>query len=91
ILGPSRSGKSTLIRVITQLESLSGGEILVDHQPPGQLSGSRLRQLRRRVGFVFQQVNLYAPLTASLHITLALEPGPGWQPLPAQELTLIPI
>lgn len=69
ILGPSGSGKSTLIRLINQLESLSGGEILVDHKPTGQLSGSRLRQLRSRVGFVFQQFNLYAHLTASQNIT----------------------
>ncbi len=73
ILGPSGSGKSTLIRLINQLESLSGGEILVDHKPTGQLSGSRLRQLRSRVGFVFQQFNLYAHLTASQNIT----PGTG--------------
>lgn len=84
ILGPSGSGKSTLIRLINQLESLSGGEILVDHKPTGQLSGSRLRQLRSRVGFVFQQFNLYAHLTASQNITLALEHVHGWKPLPAQ-------
>ena len=88
ILGPSGSGKSTLIRLINQLESLSGGEILVDHKPTGQLSGSRLRQLRSRVGFVFQQFNLYAHLTASQNITLALEHVHGWKPLPAQERAL---
>lgn len=88
ILGPSGSGKSTLIRLINQLESLSGGEILIDHKPTGQLSGSRLRQLRSRVGFVFQQFNLYAHLTASQNITLALEHVHGWKPLPAQERAL---
>ena len=88
ILGPSGSGKSTLIRLINQLESLSGGEILVDHKPTGQLSGSRLRQLRSRVGFVFQQFNLYAHLTASQNITLALEHVHGWKPLPAQARAL---
>ncbi|WP_251282611.1 ATP-binding cassette domain-containing protein, partial [Enterobacter hormaechei] len=82
------SGKSTLIRLINQLESLSGGEILIDHKPTGQLSGSRLRQLRSRVGFVFQQFNLYAHLTASQNITLALEHVHGWKPLPAQERAL---
>ena len=71
ILGPSGSGKSTLIRLINQLESLSGGEILVDHKPTGQLSGSRLRQLRSRVGFVFQQFNLYPHLTVLENLTLA--------------------
>jgi polar amino acid transport system ATP-binding protein len=78
ILGPSGSGKSTLIRLINQLESLSGGEILIDGKPTSRLSGSALRQLRSRVGFVFQQFNLYAHLTAQENITLALERVHGW-------------
>ena len=88
ILGPSGSGKSTLIRLINQLEPLSGGEILVDNKPTGRLSGSGLRQLRSRVGFVFQQFNLYAHLTASQNITLALEQVHGWKPQPARERAL---
>ncbi|MBM1019844.1 amino acid ABC transporter ATP-binding protein [Enterobacter sp. A11] len=88
ILGPSGSGKSTLIRLINQLETLSGGEILVDNKPTGKLSGIGLRQLRSRVGFVFQQFNLYAHLTASQNITLALEQVHGWKPQPAQERAL---
>ncbi|WP_394327210.1 ATP-binding cassette domain-containing protein [Enterobacter cloacae] len=50
---------------MNQLETLSGGEILVDNKPTGRLSGPALRQLRSRVGFVFQQFNLYAHLTAA--------------------------
>lgn len=85
ILGPSGSGKSTLIRLINQLETLNGGEILVDNKPTAHLSSTALRQLRSRVGFVFQQFNLYAHLTASQNITLALEHVHGWKPQPAQE------
>ena len=71
ILGPSAWVKSTLIRLINQLESPSGGEILIDGKPTRQLTGSALRQLRSRVGFVFQQFNLYhAHLTAQENITL---------------------
>ncbi|MCF8579979.1 amino acid ABC transporter ATP-binding protein [Enterobacter ludwigii] len=88
ILGPSGSGKSTLIRLINQLETLSGGEILVDNKLTSKLSGTGLRQLRSRVGFVFQQFNLYAHLTASRNITLALEQVHGWKPQPAQERAL---
>ncbi|MGF6100231.1 amino acid ABC transporter ATP-binding protein [Enterobacter sp. A4] len=88
ILGPSGSGKSTLIRLINQLETLSGGEILVDNKPTRKLSGTGLRQLRSRVGFVFQQFNLYAHLTASQNITLALEHVHGWKPQPARERAL---
>lgn len=88
ILGPSGSGKSTLIRLINQLETLSGGEILIDNKPTGRLSGTALRQLRSRVGFVFQQFNLYAHLTASQNITLALEHVHGWKAQPAQARAL---
>ncbi len=88
ILGPSGSGKSTLIRLINQLESLSGGEILIDDKPTSRLSGSALRQLRSRVGFVFQQFNLYAHLTAQENITLALERVHGWGKSAAQERAL---
>ena len=88
ILGPSGSGKSTLIRLINQLESLSGGEILIDGNPTSRLSGSALRQLRSRVGFVFQQFNLYAHLTAQENITLALERVHGWEKSAAQARAL---
>ncbi|WP_285303854.1 ATP-binding cassette domain-containing protein, partial [Klebsiella pneumoniae] len=82
------SGKSTLIRLINQLESLSGGEILIDGKPTSRLSGSALRQLRSRVGFVFQQFNLYAHLTAQENITLALERVHGWGKSAAQARAL---
>ncbi|GHM00049.1 hypothetical protein KPZU40_00240 [Klebsiella pneumoniae] len=88
ILGPSGSGKSTLIRLINQLESLSDGEILIDGKPTSRLSGSALRQLRSRVGFVFQQFNLYAHLTAQENITLALERVHGWEKSAAQARAL---
>ena len=88
ILGPSGSGKSTLIRLINQLESLNGGEILIDNKPTRKLTGPALRQLRSRVGFVFQQFNLYAHLTASQNISLALEHVHGWKAPQAQERTL---
>ncbi|WP_410681999.1 amino acid ABC transporter ATP-binding protein [Citrobacter braakii] len=78
ILGPSGSGKSTLIRLINQLESLSGGEIFIDDNPISQLRGAALRQLRSRIGFVFQQFNLYSHLTAHQNISLALEYVHGW-------------
>lgn len=78
ILGPSGSGKSTLIRLINQLESLSDGDILIDNKSTRQLSGRALRQLRSRVGFVFQQFNLYAHLNAVQNISLALEAVHGW-------------
>ncbi|WP_024558028.1 amino acid ABC transporter ATP-binding protein [Franconibacter pulveris 1160] len=80
ILGPSGSGKSTLIRLINQLEPLSEGEIYIDGKPTRGLSGRALRALRSRVGFVFQQFNLYAHLTALENVTLALTHVHGWKP-----------
>lgn len=88
ILGPSGSGKSTLIRLINQLESLSGGDILIDDKPIGHLHGPVLRQLRSRIGFVFQQFNLYAHLTAQRNISLALEYVHGWNKADAERRAL---
>jgi polar amino acid transport system ATP-binding protein len=85
ILGPSGSGKSTLIRLINQLETLSEGEILIDGKPTRKLNHTALRQLRSRVGFVFQQFNLYAHLSAQQNITLALEQVHRWSSRKAQE------
>lgn len=78
ILGPSGSGKSTLIRLINQLEDLSSGDILIDGKSTRQLPRQALRQLRSRVGFVFQQFNLYSHLTARQNIALALRHVHGW-------------
>lgn len=71
ICGPSGSGKSTLIRTINQLESWDRGELLIDGLATGGLRGRRLQQLRARIGFVFQQFNLYAHLTALENISIA--------------------
>lgn len=73
VCGPSGSGKSTLIRLINRLESLSGGDILFEGHSTAQLKGTALRRLRTDIGFVFQQFNLYAHLTAEQNITLALD------------------
>jgi ABC-type polar amino acid transport system ATPase subunit len=64
IIGPSGSGKSTFLRCLNGLESFDAGEIHVDDlvlRPNGQHNGngSLLRDLRRRVGMVFQQFQLF--------------------------------
>lgn len=84
ICGPSGSGKSTLIRLINQLEPLSAGDILIDGHPTAELNGKALRALRSRIGFVFQQFNLYAHLTAEQNITLSLTHVHGKSPEDAQ-------
>jgi polar amino acid transport system ATP-binding protein len=71
VCGPSGSGKSTLIRMINGLETPTRGRILVDGISSSS-HGELLRRLRTRVGFVFQQFNLYSHLTARGNVTLAL-------------------
>ena len=88
VCGPSGSGKSTLIRLINQLETLTDGEILVDGKPTRHLKGHALRNLRRHVGFVFQQFNLYAHLNALENITLALTRIHGKSAAQAQAIAL---
>jgi polar amino acid transport system ATP-binding protein len=69
IVGPSGGGKSTFLRCINGLETFDEGEIRVgEHRlEPGDHDHRELevlRQVRRQVGFVFQQFNLFPHLTA---------------------------
>lgn len=70
IIGRSGSGKSTLLRTINGLESFDEGSLTVDgeHIAVGQ---TNLRNLRLKVGMVFQQFNLYPHLTAGQNVMLS--------------------
>ncbi|UVE17997.1 L-cystine ABC transporter ATP-binding protein YecC [Pseudomonas sp. LS44] len=64
IIGPSGSGKTTLLRCLNLLETPSGGKIQVgdieiDADRPLKPQQNLIRQLRQRVGFVFQNFNLF--------------------------------
>ena len=63
IIGPSGTGKSTLIRCINRLVQPTSGEILFRGQDLAKLSGRSLRSARRRIGMVFQEYNLVERLT----------------------------
>jgi len=63
IIGPSGTGKSTLIRCINRLVEPSAGEILFDGADLAQLQGTGLRHARRHIGMVFQEYNLIERLT----------------------------
>ncbi len=70
IIGPSGSGKSTFIRCINRLEEHQEGEIIVD----GIELGHNVRDIaaiRREIGMVFQQFNLFPHLTVLENISLA--------------------
>ena len=70
ICGPSGSGKSTLIRCINRLEAPHSGRIIVDGI---ELTGDvrKIDEVRRDVGMVFQQFNLFPHLTVLENCTLA--------------------
>ncbi|WP_314427455.1 phosphonate ABC transporter ATP-binding protein [uncultured Microbacterium sp.] len=63
LLGLSGSGKSTLLRHLDGLETPTSGSVQVLGQQVPSLSGSSLRTLRSRVGFIFQQFELVPSLT----------------------------
>jgi phosphonate transport system ATP-binding protein len=63
IIGPSGTGKSTLIRCINRLVEPSAGEILFAGQDLARVSGVTLRHARRQIGMVFQEYNLVERLT----------------------------
>ncbi|MBF4587748.1 MULTISPECIES: phosphonate ABC transporter ATP-binding protein [unclassified Curtobacterium] len=63
LLGLSGSGKSTLLRHVDALELPTSGTVRVGGTAVHDLSGRRLRELRRQVGFVFQQFELVPALT----------------------------
>ena len=71
IIGPSGSGKSTLLRCFNLLETPTEGSIIVDNVDM-QSESTNINQMRRSIGMVFQQFNLYPHLTVLGNITLAL-------------------
>jgi len=70
IIGRSGSGKSTLLRCINGLEIFQAGAIVASGIDVGGAK-TNLRELRRNVGMVFQQFNLFPHLTAAENIMLA--------------------
>src|SRR5450830_736655 len=72
IIGPSGSGKSTILRCITGLLKPHSGEIFLDGIDVRALKSEReLINLRKRVGFVFQQYNLFPHLTVLENLVIA--------------------
>ena len=69
LCGPSGSGKSTLIRCINQIEHHDKGRIVFDGMEVGAHSGN-LDRLRRDIGMVFQQFNLFPHLTVLENVAL---------------------
>lgn len=68
IIGPSGTGKSTLIRCINRLVDPTSGEIWFEGQDIARVKGNALRLVRRRIGMVFQEYNLVERLSVMENI-----------------------
>jgi putative ABC transport system ATP-binding protein len=74
VMGPSGSGKSTLLTIAGSLEEPTSGDVLIGGAPVTAMSRNDKARLRRRtIGYVFQEFNLLAGLTAAENVSLPLE------------------
>ncbi|MFI2432412.1 ectoine/hydroxyectoine ABC transporter ATP-binding protein EhuA [Streptomyces sp. NPDC018693] len=81
LIGPSGSGKTTILRLLMTLEQVSGGMILVAGKPLSHMPGPNgtlkpanerhQREVRKRIGMVFQQFNLFPNMNVLRNITEA--------------------
>ncbi len=70
VVGPSGSGKSTFLRCLNGLESFDSGHVVIDGQDLADRK-TDINQVRREVGMVFQQFNLFPHKTVLENLTLA--------------------
>jgi polar amino acid transport system ATP-binding protein len=80
LIGPSGSGKTTILRLLMTLEKPDGGHIWVDGEPLSHMdqggtlvpaSEKHLRRVRKKIGMVFQQFNLFPNMTVLRNVTEA--------------------
>ncbi len=98
IIGPSGSGKSTLLRCINQLEKADGGEVTVDGMTLFKNDGAgkavysdkkTLRDIRLKIGLVFQNFNLFPHMSVLQNITEAPIKVLGMDKKEAQEKAMV--
>lgn len=73
VIGYSGAGKSTLIRLINGLETPSSGEVLLDGIDIAGMKERKLREVRRDIGMIFQQFNLFTSRTVAGNVAYPLE------------------
>ena len=92
IIGSSGTGKSTLVRIINRLVDPSAGSILFKGQELSAVEGRALREVRRRIGMVFQEYNLVERLTVMENLLTGrlgyVSPLNGWlRKFPPEDIT----
>jgi polar amino acid transport system ATP-binding protein len=83
LIGASGSGKSTVLRIMSGLETADAGEVWVNEVPLHD--ARRAREIRGHVGMVFQQFNLFPHKTALGNVTLALVKARKMSPADAKK------
>lgn len=73
IIGFSGAGKSTLLRSINRLEEPTGGQIFIDGEEITSASASELREMRKKMGMIFQHFHLLNMKTVEENIAFPLE------------------
>ena len=73
LVGPSGAGKSTLLKLINRELWPTAGQVWIDRIPAHELKASRIAELRRKVGVVFQDYKLLPRLTALENVAFGLQ------------------
>ena len=82
IIGLSVAGKSTLLRSINRMHSITGGTLTVDGVDVTKLKGKELRKFRRKIGMIFQSFNLITRTTVINNVLTSRVPDlPWWRSL----------
>ena len=80
VIGRSGAGKSTLLRMINRLNEPTSGSIVFEGRNIAELSGTELREWRRRCAMIFQQFNLVGRLDVLTNVLMGrLATTPSWR------------
>lgn len=87
IIGPSGTGKSTLLRCINQLSPPDKGKVWLEDVEITDPK-TNINQIRQKIGFVFQDFNLFNHLTSLKNVSIGLEKVKGIEKTEAEEIAL---